>query len=266
MNRLIEIGFQCVGHWKLDGDRLVYELTSQMKTPNVLYAFVSNGEVKYIGKTTQPLKGRMASYQNPGPTQSTNIKNNENIKMLLEADEAVDIFVLPDSGLLHYGGFHINLAAGLEDGLISKISPPWNGKRTGKSPSRSTSSKNNDEESKSPNQKEDEVLSQVDEKNSNNASFQFKLRTTYYNQGFFNVPVKHMQAFGSDKDRIEIYCGERQDLVQGYINRSVNINNTPRIMGGTRLRQWFHENSGIDKPVGVEVLSPTSIWLRRVGG
>ena len=84
-----------------------------MNTRNVLYAFVSNGEIKYIWKTTKSLKKRMYSYQNPGPTQSTNIKNNGYIKELLEANEAVDIFVLPDSGLLHYGWFHINLAAGL---------------------------------------------------------------------------------------------------------------------------------------------------------
>lgn len=266
MNRLLEIGFQCVGHWKLDDGRPVCELTSQMKTPNVLYAFVSNGEIKYIGKTTQPLKGRMAGYQSPDPRQSTNIKNNENIKMLLEADEAVDIFVLPDSGLLHYGGFHLNLAAGLEDGLISEISPPWNGKPGGKKVARPISSKSDEEVSESLNQKTDEVTSQVVNKNSNKISFQFKVRTTYYNQGFFNVPVKYMDAFGSDRDRIEIYCGEGQELVQGYINRSVNPNNTPRIMGGTQLRQWFYENSEIDKPVDIEVLSPKSIWLRRVGG
>jgi len=234
-----------------------------MKTPNVLYAFVSNGEIKYIGKTTQPLKGRMASYQNPGPTQSTNIKNNENIKMLLEADEAVDIFILPDIRLLHYGGFHINLAAGLEDSLISEISPPWNGKRREKKPTRPKIDENITEHSS---EEIDEVSSQILEKNPNNTSFQFKVRTTYFNQGFFNVPVKYMQAFGNDRDRIEIYCGEEQDLVQGYINRSVNVNDTPRIMGGTQLRQWFHENVAVDIPVNVEVLSPTSIWLRRVGG
>lgn len=266
MNRLIEIGFQCVGHWKLDGDRPVCELTSQMKTPNVLYAFVSNGEIKYVGKTSQPLKGRMAGYQNPGPTQSTNIKNNENIKKLLDAGEAVDIFVLPDNGLLHYGGFHINLAAGLEDSLISDISPPWNGKyRESKSDS-PINTESQERVTDRPIPKQADESTQGVEARSNNTTFQFQIRTTYFNQGFFNVPVKHMQFFGSDRDRIEIYCGEDQDLVQGYINRSVNVNNTPRIMGGAQLRQWFHENFQVDDPVSVEVLSPTSIWLRRVGG
>ena len=265
MNRLIKIGFQCAGHWKLDNDRLICELTSQMKTPKVLYAFVSNGEIKYIGKTTQPLVGRMLGYQNPGPTQSTNIKNNKNIQALLKAGEAVDIFVLPDNGLLHYGGFHINLAAGLEDSLISDISPPWNGKSSERKLADPRKTERKVHAAESIISESDKEAAQGIETIPNN-TFQFQVRTTYFNQGFFNVPVKYMHSFGSDRERIEIYCGEDQDLVQGYINRLVNPNNTPRIMGGVQLRQWFHENFQIDNPVSVEVLSSTSIWLRRVGG
>lgn len=260
MNRLIEIGFQCVGHWKLADGRPVCELTSQMNTRNVLYAFASNGEIQYIGKTIQPLRGRMASYQNPGPTQSTNIKNNGKIKALLEAGEAVDIFVLPDTGLLHYGGFHINLAAGLEDSLIAAISPPWNGRMREADPL--AGGMVEDDAETLP--KESAMQLEKPEPMAASSAFQFPLRTTYFNQGFFNVPVRHMELFGSDRDRIEIYCGESQHLIQGYINRSVNGNNTPRIMGGVQLRQWFHENFQIDNLVNVEMLSPTSIWLRTV--
>ena len=265
MNRLIEIGFECIGHWKLAEERPVFELTSQMNARNVLYAFVSNGEVKYIGKTTQPLKGRMTGYQNPGPTQLTNIKNNENIKTLLKAAEAVDIFVLPDSGLLRYGGFHINLAAGLEDSLISDISPPWNGRVSTMKTARDTGDDGGGTSEPSTSEIYAESISGFDAKPINTV-FQFQLRTTYFNQGFFNVPTKHMELFGGDRERIEIYCGESQSLIQGYINRSVNPTNAPRIMGGTQLRQWFRENFQVDNPVRVEVLSPTSIWLKRGDG
>ena len=71
MNRLLEIGFQPVGHWKLDGDDIICELTRLINNRNVLYAFVVEGAIKYIGKTTQPLKNRLSGYQNPGPTQSS---------------------------------------------------------------------------------------------------------------------------------------------------------------------------------------------------
>jgi len=59
--------------------------------------------------------------------------------------------------------------------------------------------------------------------------------------------------------------GGNQDLIQGHINRSVNVSDTPRIMGGVRLRNWFQEQFEVDDPVIVEVLSPTSIWLHRDG-
>ena len=65
----------------------------------------------------------MKGYEKPGPTQRTNIKNRRNIMKQPTDGKFVDIFVLPDSGLLQYGGFHINLAAGLEDSLISYTDP-----------------------------------------------------------------------------------------------------------------------------------------------
>jgi hypothetical protein len=41
--------------------------------------------------------------------------------------KSVEIFALQDNDLLHYGGFDVNLAAGLEDSLVRDLSPPWNG-------------------------------------------------------------------------------------------------------------------------------------------
>ena len=41
----------------------------------------------------------------------------------LSADKPVEVFVLPDHGLLRFGGFHLNLAAGLEDTLAPSGAP-----------------------------------------------------------------------------------------------------------------------------------------------
>ncbi len=244
----------------MDGDAIVCQLTSLMNTRNVLYAFVSNGDIKYIGKTTQSLKARMLHYQKPGPTQSTNIKNNKNIRMLLEAGEAVDIFVLPDNGLLRYGGFHINLAAGLEDSLISKTSPPWNG-RTTEDASRASLSQ--EKATKTAQKKQPDSSHENDNviETTSQMVFEFQLRDTYIKQGFFNVPVKYMTLFGADRDRIEIYCGKIGTPIYGYINRAVNTNDTPRIMGGSQLRDWLQKHFDLDSRIQVEVLSPTSIRL-----
>ena len=74
----------------------------------------------------QPLKRRIYGYQNPGPTQSTNIKWNKLIRAALTEGQVVEVHALPDNGLLYYGGFHVNLAAGLEDSLVANLKPKWN--------------------------------------------------------------------------------------------------------------------------------------------
>jgi hypothetical protein len=126
LQRLENIGFRLVGEWSLKGDQPKCTLTDQAKARKVLYAFVSDGAVVYIGKTIQTLQQRMRGYQTPGPTQSTNIKGNKLICEALSANKPVKVFALPDNGLLHYGGFHVNLAAGLEDSLLAMLKPAWN--------------------------------------------------------------------------------------------------------------------------------------------
>jgi len=76
----------------------------------------------------------MRGYEKPGPSQWTNIRGRERILELLSKGEAVEILALPDNGLLRYGGFHVNLAAGLEDSLVRDLQPEWNvaGKKTHK--------------------------------------------------------------------------------------------------------------------------------------
>ncbi len=268
MNRLLQIGFRCVGHWKLENEEPIYELTSLMDTRNILYSFISNGEVKYIGKTVQPLKKRMYGYQNPGPTQSTNIKNNERIRQLLLNGEAVDIFALPDNGLLHYGGFHINLAAGLEDSLISELSPDWN---RGYGEAVDTSSNNVvSEDDLMPlreNLPEEDSLPIVETQPSLSSNelmrprFKLQLYKTYYNQGFFNVTVDYDQYFGNDNEKIEMNVGKTGQIITGYINRTANVNGTPRIMGGKELKKWFQTYFDVNDIIYVRILSPVSLKL-----
>jgi len=258
MKRLVDIGFQKVGCWKLKEEQVALELNSQENTNNVLYAFVSDGTVMYVGKTTQPLKKRMYGYLKPGKTQSTNIKNRNNILASLKAGNFVDIFALPDSGLLNYGGFHVNVAAGLEDSLISNISPSWNGMQS--KTSNLTSHPNKGKTSELTGQTANENIAKSIS-NDGDIKFQFQLRKTYYNQGFFNVPVAYMEAFGKDNDRMEIFCGKNAALIVGHINRSANKTNSPRIMGGSQLAYWFKNSKNLDDQIEVTVTSPNSIFI-----
>ncbi len=218
MNRLLEIGFQYAGNWSLNDEQISYTIKHHEHDKNVLYAFVCNGEVMYIGKTTQRLTKRLSGYQKPSNTQTTNQKNNANILSLLNNGEPVDIFVFVSNGLLKYGDYPINLAAGLEDILIDRINPHWNGsQRKPESPSTASIS-------------------------TGNHSFQLKLGIAYYNQGFINVPVMFTDVLGEDGGKIEIYLGEQEKPVLGYINRTVNNNQTPRVMGGKLLKSWIQKS------------------------
>ncbi len=127
LDRIRFIGFSPAGSCKFLDDKLVFELDEFADSKNVLYAFVVDEHLMYIGKTVQTLRKRMTGYRSPGPTQPTNIKNNGNVKDSLAQGKRVEIYALPDNGLLHYGDFHVNLAAGLEDSLICDLKPPWNG-------------------------------------------------------------------------------------------------------------------------------------------
>ncbi len=126
LERLTHIGFVKVGDWRLSAGRPAYQLHQHADHRNVLYAFVVGGVVQYVGKTTRPLKKRMYNYQKPQKGQSTNIKNNANIAAELAAGKLVEIYALPDSGLWQLGGFHVNMAAGLEDSIVRDLAPPWN--------------------------------------------------------------------------------------------------------------------------------------------
>lgn len=127
MERLVNIGFRKVGEWKMLNESINPNLSGLSNAKNILYAFILNGEVLYVGKTMMSLKKRMYGYQKPGHTQYTNIKCNKLLSELLTQGKGVEIYALPDNGLHHIGVFHLNLAAGLEDSIISILKPKWNG-------------------------------------------------------------------------------------------------------------------------------------------
>ena len=244
MDRLLDIGFELSGHWFVSEGRLDFKLARNATRSNILYAFVDDGEVLYVGKTVRTLMVRMSNYRRPGKTQSTNIGNNARIRTLLDAGDAVDILSLPDSGLMHYGKFHLNLAAGLEDSIIRTVDPPWNGGKV----EPVTEQLALDESSTEP----APVLAVT-------ASFPFPLQPTYKSQGFFNVPVARTALFGADGETIELFLGDAAQPVLGGINRTANKNASPRIMGGRLMRDWFATLDA--KTLQVDVMSPTSIRI-----
>lgn len=180
-----------------------------------------------------------------GIAVTTNIKNNANIIEMLSNNVAVDILVLPDSGLMHYGQFHLNLAAGLEDSIISVISPAWNGIQR-------------------PVLKSEEVVSTEAEiiTHSRTKQFTFNMTDTYWRRGFFNVPVVSSQNFGKDGESIKIILRDGVSSITAMINRTANQSGSPRIMGGVELRQYFQLSYIIGDVAPFELITQNMMKLK----
>jgi hypothetical protein len=244
LERLLLIGFQKVGDWMLGADRaLTFSLDRHAPYPHTLYAFINDGTVMYVGKTDRRLRTRLEGYVRPSENQSGNRRNQANIRTVLLNGGTVEIYALPEAAPHHIGPFHLNLAAGLEDSIVDVLDPLWNGGR------------------KDTEWSDSGVAGALDEQGPASETFPLVVELTYYRTGFFNVGIENAGLLGSDGQVIEIFAGSSVDPILGTINRTANRNGTPRIMGGTRLRDWFQATVSPKDVVRVAVLSGTSIRI-----
>lgn len=88
--------------WIYRRDATVYQLSSTVN--HIVGCWVSEN-FEPIGKSTQTLRKRMAGYISPGPTSWTNQRNHHSIRGPLVQSVSVDVYALPDSGLMHFGTF-----------------------------------------------------------------------------------------------------------------------------------------------------------------
>lgn len=127
LDLLRHLGFDDVGVWRLMGNALTFELAGGTNGREILYAFICDDRVLYLGKSVHSLAHRMQHYKTPGPSQRTNIANNQRIRDLLAARKTVRIWAATRLDPIAYRGVPMNTAAGLEDPLIRRLAPPWNG-------------------------------------------------------------------------------------------------------------------------------------------
>ena len=96
MNRLINLGFQRVGSWKLVDEDLQLNLDSHQSSTELIYCFIVGVEPRYFGVTQKTLQNRMSQYRNPGRSQTTNIRIKQDLIIALNQDQLIDIFVFID--------------------------------------------------------------------------------------------------------------------------------------------------------------------------
>jgi hypothetical protein len=281
MKRLLEIGFEQVGSWQLREQKLALVLTRMNGQRNVLYAFVHAQTVLYVGKTTGPLESRMGGYLRPHTSQRTNARNHQALLDLLIHAQEIEIYAWADTGMHRLGEFHLNYAAGLEDSIIRTISPPWNGARSSAiaffvEPTSPSEVSENTEMVKVDFQNEQQTEQAGTESASTDEvrayeevglisaspKFEITLGKTYYQKGFFNVPVKFSLIFPEHGTEISVYCGESRTLIRATVDRKANqANHTPRIYGRGSLSNWFHLYKLENDVVIISVVSSNEIEL-----
>src|SRR5262245_16661550 len=130
VSRLIAIGFTRAGRVVLKPEEakgIIFASGFEYyKTPRVLYAFVADETVLYVGYTERPLGRRLSAYTKRGPDRGKDAKRHDKAQALLQGGTGIDIYALANDEKLTRGEFPIDWAAGLESSIIHMLQPPWN--------------------------------------------------------------------------------------------------------------------------------------------
>lgn len=230
------IGFIDIGEWQLDATgRIALSLASQEAAdltliPNACYAFTERVDVRYIGKTTQGIRKRFYHYANPRQNQSTNVRCNRNIREAIAEGKVISVLGFVPTTDLRVGEFRLNLAAGLEDDLIARFAPPWNGRERGRVVTETAEIESDDLGIPSGPHVSDPALLE--------AVFTVTLTDWYQRNGVFNVTTAASVHLGAHGDPVTISFGDRSPPVATFINRVSNPNGAVRIRC-VEMREWF---------------------------
>ena len=252
MKKLTEIGFKKVGKWSFENNSFQYELNENYTTRNILYSFVIENEIKYIGKSVKTISQRLNGYRKPNISQRTNFRLNNLIIEKLGEEKEVEIYLFEDNAELSYKGKKINLSAGLEDNLIAEFLPEWNylGKN-GKLNERKKVMKIEPKEKIMETIYKEEIIVKIGE--------------AYYNQSFFNIRKKYSELFAKNhQEPIRIQLGENiENIIIGRINRTANSTGAPRIMAGIEYKNWVQKNFKMGDILKVEIIEKDLIKLKK---
>lgn len=117
-------GFVFLCEWSCDSESALV-LNAKAPTAPGVYAFVVDDYITYVGVTTSGLRTRLTQYCRGHEQQRTSARINKLIKSTLAAGKDVKILVATPPST-EWNGLPVDVAAGLEAGLIAMIRPPWN--------------------------------------------------------------------------------------------------------------------------------------------
>lgn len=121
---LTDAGFMKLGEWTAD-ERGKIALSVPAPSEPGVYAFVTEGVVRYVGLTRVGFDRRMQNYRIGHVRQRTSHRINAVILDHIGAGTVVEIYLAMPVAM-DWNGLPMVTAAGLEAGLIEMIQPPWN--------------------------------------------------------------------------------------------------------------------------------------------
>jgi hypothetical protein len=252
MDKLIEIGFKNVGYWKLENEIFLYEINSNLSNSNLIYSFVCENEIFYIGKTTDTLKNRMNGYKNANSTQKTNIRVKGEILTKLKENKKVDVFILIDRVNLEYKGYKICLASGLEDNLIKVIQPKWNFRGKIRIKEQEVSNKN-----------DNIIFESIQPTENILRTVEIKLGNEYWSKGFFNFSKKELELLPNEPTEVIISLGENDEFhITGHFHFP-DKSKQPRVRGNIALKQWFQDNFELNQNIKVDILNRNLFRIKK---
>jgi hypothetical protein len=275
VHALTELGFREIGHWQSGAvpGVLSYLLEERpdlgkggvLDKPQALYAFVSQARVLYIGKTARTIRQRLMGYCRPGTTQRTNVRCNKFIQECIARNEQIDILIFRTGAKLKYGNFDLNVAAGLEDALITSFCPPWNGSDKGQ-----TISEEAERElaepiapmNKTTNAESSLLGPQIKTVVGWEYAFEIKLGKAYYYNGIINPGVAASGYLGKEGEMISVLLGVDGEVVKSRIDRTANSTGAVRLVGSNqRFADWFQKHFRYGDTVSAKILDPCRVVL-----
>lgn len=273
LHELQRLGFVYSGTCLLVNERLQIEIMANSEEKNVLYAYVQNEIIKYVGYTENSLSNRILGYKRPSTGQRTNLRINANILQILTNAGSVDVYCFANPEPMYYRGLQLDVAAGLELSLVkaaaqyhreNRLEPLWNirGNRyfnqaleipvqIGAAHELLEEDQNYLEQNLPVNQRQYPLDVEV------------TLNYTYFNKGLFNLPVRVTDLVGRNRESItvDLVGGGFEPIIDRFIDRTTNSNRTPRFYLGSCFKDWAEEKYQQGERFVVRILSPTHLQL-----
>ncbi len=254
---LNKLGFIEAGEWIIGTNKsgLDLRLNKFNKEKHILYAFISNENIYYLGKTDRSLESRMNGYKNAGGTQLTNIRVRDAIIELLRNEKPVKILVLIDNFNYNHLGVKIRLAAGIEDNLIGILNP-INNLRSKKI---NLIQENNTVNKVKKHLKNNEPL-EIDEADTNS----FRISTNEVKNGRINFPKKLIDysllpEFGT---KVTVYIGKASN--ESFQATMIDSGGGNARINNALLKKW-HEDESLESQDSftIDIINKNTFRIRK---